>query len=34
MLIDEGQAQHGVTTANWENPERSIELQLGDQPAL
>ena len=27
----EGQAQHWMKIINWENPERSLELQLGDQ---
>ena len=30
MLVSEGQAQHLMKTANWENPERRLEL--GDQP--
>lgn len=33
MLVGEGQAQHWMKTTNWENSERSLELQLGDQPA-
>ena len=33
MLVGEAQAQHWMKTANWENPERSLELQPGDQPA-
>lgn len=32
-LVGEGQAHNWMKTANWENPERSIKLQLGDQPA-
>ena len=32
MLVSEDQTQHWMTTANWESPERSLELQLGDQP--
>ena len=32
MLLGEGQAQHYMKTTNWESPERSLELQLGDQP--
>ena len=34
MLVREGQAQHWMKTANWENPERSPGLQrsLGDLP--
>ena len=31
MLASEGQAQHWMKIINWENPERSLELQLGDQ---
>ena len=32
MLVSEGQAQHWMKTANWENPKRSLELQPADQP--
>ena len=31
MLASEGQAQHWMKIINWKNPERSLELQLGDQ---
>ena len=33
MLVSEGQAQHWMKTKNWENPERSLELQPAVQPA-
>ena len=33
MHVSEDQAQLWMKTANWENPERSLELQPGDQPA-
>ena len=33
MIASEEQAQHWMKTTNWENPERSLELQLGDQAA-
>ena len=32
MLIGKGQTQHWMEAANWGNPKRSLELQLGDQP--
>ena len=32
MLFSEGRAQHWIKTTNWENPQRSPGLQLGDQP--
>ena len=32
MLASEGQAQHWMKIINWKNPERSLELQLGDHP--
>ena len=32
MLVSEGQAKHWIKTANWENPEESLEVQPGDQP--
>ena len=32
-LVGEGQAQHGMRTATWENPKRPLELQPGDHPA-
>lgn len=31
MLASEGQVQHWMKIINWENPEKSLELQLGDQ---
>ena len=31
MLVSESQGQHWMKTSNWENPERSLKLQLGDQ---
>ena len=27
MLVGEGRAHHWLKTANWENPEKSLELQ-------
>ena len=33
MLVCEGQTQHWMTTANWENPERPLELKPRDQSA-
>ena len=33
MLVCEGQAQHWMETANWETPDRFLELQLGKHPA-
>ena len=33
MLVSEGQAQRWMKLAGWENPERSLDLQPGDQPA-
>ena len=33
MLVGEVQAQHGMKITDWKNPERSLELQPGDQPA-
>lgn len=33
MLVGEGQAQHWMRTATWENPKRPLELQPGDHPA-
>ena len=33
LLVSEHQAQHGMTTANWENSESSLELQLKEQPS-
>ena len=33
ILVSEAQAQHSIKTANWENPERALELQPRDQPA-
>lgn len=32
MLTGKGQTQHWMETANWENPKRTLELILGDQP--
>lgn len=32
ILASEGQDQHWVKTAKWENPERSLELLPGAQP--
>ena len=32
MLVGEGQAQHWMKTANRENPKKSLEFHLGDQP--
>lgn len=32
MLVSEGQVQHRLRSANWENPEWSLEGQLGDIP--
>lgn len=35
MLVSKGQAQHWMNTANWHNPESSVELQMGHHlPAL
>ena len=31
MFVRQGQAQHWMKIINWKNPERSLELQLGDQ---
>ena len=31
MLVAEGQAQHWMKTASWDDPEKSLELQLGDK---
>ena len=33
MFVCEGQAWHWMKTANWENPDRVLELQLGEHPA-
>ena len=33
MLVCEGQAQQWMKTANWENPDRFLELQLGEHSA-
>ena len=33
MLVSEEQAQPCMKTTNWENPERSLELQLGGHPS-
>jgi len=33
MLVCEGQTQHWMTTANWENSERPLELKPRDQSA-
>lgn len=30
-LIGEGQAQHWIKTTNWDDPEKSLELQMEDQ---
>ena len=32
FFVSEGQAQCSTKTTNRKNPERSLELQLGDQP--
>ena len=32
MLVGKYQAQHWMKTIDWESPERTLELQLGDQP--
>lgn len=34
MLVGEDQAQHSMKIANWNNPEKSLELQPGDQESL
>lgn len=33
MLIGEGQAKYWIKTTTWENPERSLGFQLGNQLA-
>ena len=33
FFVSEGQAQCSTKTTNRKNPERSLELQLGDHPA-
>ena len=33
MLVCEGQTQHWMTTANWENSERPLELKPRAQSA-
>lgn len=32
MLIGKGQAWHWMKTANWDHPEKSLELQIRGQP--
>lgn len=34
MLVEEGQAQHWMKTANWKSPEQSLEFQLSQPPDL
>ena len=34
MLNYEGQTQHWMKTADWENPERALELKPGEPPAI
>lgn len=29
MIFSEGQAPHWINTGNWDNPERSLKLQMG-----
>ena len=33
MIASEEWAQHWMKATNWKNPERSLDLQLGDQAA-
>lgn len=32
MLTGEGQAQQWMKTANWDDPEKYLGLQIGNQP--
>ena len=34
MLVVESQVQHWIKTADWENPERALELKPGEPPAI
>ena len=31
MLVSEAQVQHWIKMTNWESPDRSLKLYLGDQ---
>ena len=33
MIASEEWAQHWMKAINWKNPERSLDLQLGDKAA-